>query len=130
MLEAIWPAIIVVATIWGLWHIPFALSGISYIEAIPSAAVAVIAPLGTIGAGLVLGWLWVRTESIWIVALTHGSLNNWGQYAFKYMQFTRAPDALVAAAGSLALLVLGALLVTQGLASEAPDKRLPSAPDR
>lgn len=32
-----------------------------------------------------IGRLWVRTESLWIAALTHGALNNWGQYAFKFM---------------------------------------------
>ena len=38
------------------------------------------------GAGIVLGWLWIRTRSIWIVSFSHGALNNWGQYAFKYIE--------------------------------------------
>jgi len=50
---------------------------------------------------LVIGWLWLKTESIWIVSLAHGALNNWGQYAFKYMQFVQAPDLIVVSAGSL-----------------------------
>jgi hypothetical protein len=62
-------------------------------------------PIVIIGAGLIIGWLWVRTESIWMVALAHGALNNWGQYAFKFM---RGPgqlgDGLVLGAGGLALL--------------------------
>ncbi len=48
-------------------------------------ALLLLNPLGHIGAGNVIGWLWIRTRSIWLVTLAHGALNNWGQYAFKYM---------------------------------------------
>lgn len=69
-------------------------------------------PLITIGAGLVIGWLWLRTESIWMVALAHGAHNNWGQYAFKFMDDGgpggEPRDLLVLAAGGLALLAVGA----------------------
>jgi membrane protease YdiL (CAAX protease family) len=44
--------------------------------------------------GLIIGWLWLRTESIWLVAIAHGALNNWGQYAFKYMKDSVTPDAV------------------------------------
>jgi hypothetical protein len=47
--------------------------------------------------------------------LAHGALNAWGQYVFKYMQFVRAPDSIVGAAGILAVLLLGTLLLTLGL---------------
>ncbi len=49
----------------------------------------------------------------------HGALNNWGQYAFKYMKDPEGPhveevaarDLPVAAVGSLALLVVGVVLL-------------------
>jgi len=54
----------------------------------------------------------VRTRSFWIVALAHGALNDWGQYAFRYMHDFRVRDQIIVlAAGSLALLVTGSLLV-------------------
>lgn len=72
--------------IWALWHVPFILSGISYVGGLPTYLILLISPFGIFGAGLVISWLWVRTKSIWIVSIAHGALNNWGQYAFKYMQ--------------------------------------------
>jgi hypothetical protein len=63
-------------------------------------------------AGLVIGWLWVRSESIWIVAIAHGALNNWGQYAFKFMRDFAAPGPmLLLGAGFLGLLIVGTCLV-------------------
>jgi membrane protease YdiL (CAAX protease family) len=76
-----------------------------------------IMPIGHIGAGMVLGWLWLRTESIWMVSLAHGALNNWGQYAFKYMQGFGEWDVYLLSAGNLALFALGSLLVARGLRS-------------
>jgi membrane protease YdiL (CAAX protease family) len=118
-------AIVVVAVIWSLWHVPFVLSGILFDVKTPaSMLLAVVSQsIGTIAFGLVIGWLWVRTESIWIVSLAHGALNNWGQYAFKFMRdFTVANDLLVLDAGALAVLVVGILLLTAdaSLASHGP----------
>jgi membrane protease YdiL (CAAX protease family) len=78
--------ILIGSLIWALWHVPFMLSGILYLKAVPVYLIALINPLGIFGAGLVISWLWTKTKSIWIVSIAHGSLNNWGQYAFKYMQ--------------------------------------------
>jgi len=72
--------------VWALWHVPFMLSGILYLKAVPVYLIVLINPFGIIGAGLVISWLWTKTKSIWIVSIAHGALNNWGQYAFKYMQ--------------------------------------------
>ncbi|MCH7680445.1 CPBP family intramembrane metalloprotease [candidate division KSB1 bacterium] len=77
--------VLVSSIIWALWHIPFVLGGIHHIEGTPMLALLLLNPLGHIGAGNVIGWLWIRTRSIWLVTLAHGALNNWGQYAFKYM---------------------------------------------
>ena len=74
------------AGIWALWHVPFMLSGILYVKAVPTYWIVLINPFGIFGAGLVISWFWIKTKSIWIVSVAHGVLNNWGQYAFKYMQ--------------------------------------------
>ena len=112
------------AIIWAFWHTPFALGGIHHLPGIPILLVAVTLPILTIGAGLVIGWLWVRTQSIWIVALAHGALNNWGQYAFKFMEDGgpggQPRDMMILGAGGLALLMVGSLLVARGLSSAPP----------
>lgn len=105
-------AVIVTAAIWAAWHVPFQLSGVQHVDGVSPVTLALTLPIGTFGAGLVVGWLWLKTESIWIVSLAHGAFNNWGQYAFKYMQFVQAPDMVVVSAGSLAVVVVGALLLS------------------
>ena len=68
--------------------------------------------MGVFGSGLIIGWLWLRTESIWIVAIAHGALNNWGQYAFKFVSAEGQPsDVLVLAFGGFALISVGAILL-------------------
>ena len=113
-------AILAVAVIWALWHVPFLLSGILSFANVSRGPATVIMPVGEFGAGLVIGWFWIRTRSIWIVSLAHGALNNWGQYAFKFMKDAPVSifgtvypsyDTIVLASGTVALVVLGGLLV-------------------
>ena len=117
-------AVTMSALIWAFWHTPFALGGIHHLPGIPVLLVALTLPILTVGAGLVIGWLWVRTQSIWIVALAHGSLNNWGQYAFKFMEDGgpggQPRDMLILGAGGLAVLAVGTLLVARGSGTREP----------
>src|SRR5215471_10579040 len=95
-----------------IWHLPYVLAGILHVDGIPMTWTALIAPIGIFGSGLVIGWLWLRTQSIWVVALAHGALNNWGQYAFKFTSSVgQTRDAVVLGAGSLALVALGSVLL-------------------
>jgi membrane protease YdiL (CAAX protease family) len=107
-------AVVITSFIWAFWHIPFAFSGIRHLEGVTATRTAIIMAIRITGAGLVIGWLWLRTESIWIVSLAHGALNNWGQYAFKFIQTSvehDASNALVLAAGNVMLLALGIFLL-------------------
>jgi membrane protease YdiL (CAAX protease family) len=81
------------AVLWAFWHTPYALSGIQHVDGIPIALAAVIMPIGIVGSGLVIGWLWLRTESIWMVALAHGALNNWRRRLWFTRQQCVAPFA-------------------------------------
>ncbi len=102
--------IIIGAFIWALWHVPFILSGISYINNVPY--IILLVPVGTFGAGIIISWLWLKTKSIWIVSLAHGSLNNWGQYAFKYMQDSKSSDSILLLIGvEASLLVMGLVIL-------------------
>jgi membrane protease YdiL (CAAX protease family) len=112
-------AVVLTAIVWAFWHIPFELSGILHIGGVSPLKLAVTIPFGTMAGGLILGWLWLRTESIWLVAIAHGALNNWGQYVFKYMKESATPDAdlLLLSAGSLALVAVGVFLLWRPVAS-------------
>lgn len=110
-------AVIAVAIVWALWHVPFEFSGILHIDGVSPIKLALVVPPGTMASGLILGWLWLRTESVWLVAVAHGALNNWGQYAFKYMRNSESPnmDLVALSTGSLALMVVGILLLWRGV---------------
>jgi len=109
-------AIVLTSAIWALWHVPFQLSGIQHIDGVSPVKLALVIPPGIIAAGLILGWLWLRTESVWLVAVAHGASNTWGQYAFKYLKDSGDPDKDLAilVAGYLALFVIGVLLLSGG----------------
>lgn len=104
-------AVVLTSAIWAAWHVPLQLSGVQHIDGVSPVMLALSMPFDIFATGLVIGWLWLRTESIWIVALAHGALNNWGQYALKYMQFVEAPESVVAAAGFVGVLAVGTLLL-------------------
>jgi uncharacterized protein len=107
-------AVILAALIWAFWHTPFALSGIHHLDGSPTGLTVLIMPIGITGAGLIVGWLWMRTESILLVSIAHGALNNWGQYAFKFTDGPGRPiDALVLGAGGVALVGVGSLLLAR-----------------
>src|SRR5438046_5564630 len=92
------------------------LSGITYLRGVPAYLISMINPFGIFGAGLVISWFWIKTKSIWIVSIAHGALNNWGQYAFKYMQDSTTDSKgqqtwlFVGVNGSL--LILGLIILT------------------
>jgi len=104
------------ALIWALWHVPFMLSGILYLKDVPPYLLVGINPFGIFGAGIIISWFWLKTKSIWIVSIAHGALNNWGQYAFKYMQDSTTGSKwqqawlFIGVNGSL--LILGLIILT------------------
>jgi membrane protease YdiL (CAAX protease family) len=105
-------AVVISSMIWAAWHLPYALSGIQRLDGVSAGWTALVVPLGVFGSGLVIGWLWLRTKSLWLAASAHGALNNWGQYAFKFVWAEGQPiDGLVLASGGLALIALGAILL-------------------
>ncbi|HEY6340405.1 MAG TPA: CPBP family intramembrane glutamic endopeptidase [Bryobacteraceae bacterium] len=118
-------AVVATAVIWGFWHVPFQLSGVQHIDGISPFRLALTLPFGIMVTGLIIGWLWVRTESIWIVSIAHGALNSLGQYAFKFMKDSLNPgsDAAAGAAGFLALLSVGILLLWRYAPSRARHPR-------
>ena len=114
-------AVVVTAAMWALWHVPFQLSGVQHIDGISPARLASTLPVGIMIAGLILGWLWLRTESIWLVSIAHGALNNWGQYAFKYMKNSSSveKDVLALGGGFVALFAVAVLLLWCGVPTDA-----------
>jgi GNAT superfamily N-acetyltransferase len=59
------------------------------------------------------------------LAIAHGSLNNWGQYAFKFMRDLAAPPpSLLLGAGFFGVFVVGSCLVAFGLRPARHSRRI------
>ncbi len=74
------------AAIWAAWHVPMALGGVQSAEGLSNLVLAALQPLGHFGYGLMVGFLWERTRSIWVVTLAHGAGNNWTNLPFRFME--------------------------------------------
>ncbi len=103
--------IVASAAIWAAWHVPYALWGLQRVENVAPVTLAAVQIFGHFGAGLFLSWLFMRSRGIWIVSLAHGALNNWGQYAFKFMRSAGEHDAVLLSLVNAALLAVGAAVV-------------------
>lgn len=72
----VWPALVLTGTIWGLWHAPVILLGHNFNE--PNVWGLLLMTVGSIGWGIVFGWLRLRSGSLWPAVLGHGALNASG----------------------------------------------------
>lgn len=69
-----WPAILLVGVVWGLWHAPVLLLGYDY--PLQPPVVRVLLMVGTcVVLGSLLGWLRLRSGSVWPAAIGHGFVN-------------------------------------------------------
>lgn len=69
-----WPAILSVGVVWGLWHAPVLLLGYDY--PLHPPAVRVLLMVGAcLVLGSLLGWLRLRSGSVWPAAIGHGFVN-------------------------------------------------------
>ncbi|MDA3643443.1 CPBP family intramembrane metalloprotease [Saccharopolyspora indica] len=68
-----WPALLISGVIWGVWHAPLTLLGYNYANLGPWAALVFT---GTcVLLGVLLGWLRLRSGSVWPAVLAHGAIN-------------------------------------------------------
>jgi uncharacterized protein len=66
--------IILVGIIWGYWHLPIILMGYNF-PTCPILGALVFMPLGCIFMGIFLGWIYLRSKSIWMPVIAHSSIN-------------------------------------------------------
>jgi membrane protease YdiL (CAAX protease family) len=70
------PAAIITGVIWGIWHYPINLQGYNY----PDNRILglFIFPVFTVLLSIILGWLRIKTGSVWPASLAHASTNAIG----------------------------------------------------
>ena len=125
---------IMTSFLYALWHVPYVFGGVQHVENVSGNLVALLYPVGIFGVGLFLAFLWIKTESIWIVSIAHGSLNNWGQFLFKFMQTSGDYDPALFGLVNASLLLVGLLSIIaihgSQSSSRAPRMNEPSVPLR
>lgn len=72
-----WPAVLAVGVAWGLWHAPVVLLGYNYPGVAPAVALLLMVVFCVV-VGVLLGWLRLRSGSVWPAAIGHGFLNAVG----------------------------------------------------
>lgn len=69
-----WPSILLVGVVWGLWHAPVILLGYDYpLQRGPVGLLLMI--VFCVVTGCLLGWLRLRSRSVWPCAIGHGFVN-------------------------------------------------------
>ncbi len=72
---------ILLGAIWGYWHLPIILMGYNF-PSQPVLGALLLMPVGTIFLGIFLGWIYLRSKSIWMPALAHASLNLFSGFLY------------------------------------------------
>jgi len=68
-----WPALLISGAIWGLWHAPIILLGYNFARYDLTGVLLMTA--GCIAWGILLGWLRLRSASVWPAVFAHGMMN-------------------------------------------------------
>lgn len=123
-----WPTLLLSGAIWGFWHSPIILLGYNFGRTDLSGVLLMIG--GCVAWGILLGWLRLRSASVWPAVIAHGSLNA---AAGLIVIFAAAkPDLALAGplgvAGWIVLAAVIAVLVATGQFRRQPE--LAGAPGR
>lgn len=73
-----WPALVISGAIWGLWHAPIILLGYNFDQ--PNLFGVAMMTGDTILLGTLVGWLRLRSASVWPGVFAHGALNAAGGF--------------------------------------------------
>ncbi|MGV9193471.1 CPBP family intramembrane glutamic endopeptidase [Microbacterium sp. MC2] len=102
-----WPALLLSGAVWGLWHAPVILLGYNFGR--PDLAGLLLMVGGCVAWGVLLGWLRLRSASVWPAALAHGSLNAVAGLVLLLVAAGETPD--MALVGPLGVVAWGVLAV-------------------
>lgn len=117
-----WPAVLLTGVVWGLWHAPVILLGYNFAR--PDVTGLLFMVGGCVAWGLILGWLRLRSASLWPAVLAHGSLNAAGGLVLMLAAAGATADLAivgglgVVAWGVIAAVVAGIALLRQFRAGE------------
>ncbi|NJP90749.1 CPBP family intramembrane metalloprotease [Nonomuraea sp. FMUSA5-5] len=116
--------------VWGLWHAPLTLLGYNYPRLGSWAALVFIG--FCVLLGLVLGWLRLRTGSVWPAVVAHGAVNAIASVALLLGDAAHPPNELLAGLTGVvgwALLALLAAVLLRFFPVRPPHPGWPASPE-
>lgn len=118
-----WPTLLISGAIWGLWHSPVILLGYNFGRFDITGVLFMTG--GCIAWGILLGWLRLRSASLWPAVFAHGAMNAAGALiALLFAAGTTFDMALagpLGVAGWIACAIFVILLVFTGQFRQQPE---------
>ncbi|GLX06031.1 CPBP family intramembrane glutamic endopeptidase [Microbispora sp. NBRC 16548] len=106
----VWPALVLSGVIWGLWHAPLTLKGYNYPQLGAWAAALFIGFCVIFGA--LLGWMRLRSRSVWPGVIAHASVNATTGLALLLGDASAPPNpALAGISGIVGWVLLAAVVL-------------------
>lgn len=125
-----WSALLLSGAIWGLWHTPVILLGHNFGRT--DITGVLVMTVGCIGWGVLLGWLRLRSASVWPAVFAHGAINAAAGMVMLFHAASSTVDPALAGplgvAGWIVCAVAIAILALAGQFRRQPQLADPAAP--
>lgn len=112
-----WPALLISGAVWGLWHAPVILLGYNFGRLDITGVLFMTG--GCIAWGVLLGWLRLRSASVWPAVFAHGAMNaSGGLIALVYLSGTTFDPALAGMLGVSGWIVCAVVVAALALTGQ------------
>lgn len=112
-----WPTLLISGVLWGLWHSPVILLGYNFNRVDITGVLFMVG--GCVAWGILLGWLRLRSASVWPAVFAHGALNaSGGMVAWFFATGTTFDMALVGPLGVAGWIVVAVVVVVLALTGQ------------
>jgi membrane protease YdiL (CAAX protease family) len=132
-----WPSLLITGAVWGVWHSPLILLGYNFAQ--PNLYGVALMVGGCMFYGVLIGWLRLRSGSVWPSVFAHGAFNAAAGFLLLVVAENTAADPaatgplgwvgwIVMAAVIAILAVTGQFRIQPGLQRRA-SRAAPAAPE-
>ncbi|GAA1641177.1 MULTISPECIES: CPBP family intramembrane glutamic endopeptidase [Brevibacterium] len=121
-----WPALIIIGVVWGLWHAPLILLGYNFAR--PDLLGLGLMVVGCVMVGILLGWLRLRTGSVWPAVAAHAALNASAGMLLGLVIDANSPTpdpALVTTLGVAGWIVIAVIIIVLLATGQFRESRFP-----
>jgi len=120
------PALLISGAIWGVWHAPLILLGYNY-QRTDLAGVGFMVVFCVL-VGVVIGWLRLRSASVWPAVVAHGALNTAVSAVLIFVDARDLPagpwGSLLGWPGWILLVLVAVVLIVSGQLRKQPEPGL------